>query len=76
MQPSPTQGELEERIRRDLDHFNGNLPERSALVWHGYLAALIEWGLISPGVHGHLTAMLPLLPDNPAVDILLGREEK
>jgi hypothetical protein len=74
MLTKPTFEELEHRIRRDIDHFEGNLPETYAIAWYGYLAAMIEWGLLSPSDHGKLTSMLPMLLENPATSILLGRE--
>jgi hypothetical protein len=75
MADQPTVEEFEHRIRRDTDHFGGKLPERTVLVWYGYLAALIEWGLISVPEHQQLCKMLPRMEDNPATTILLGRED-
>jgi hypothetical protein len=75
MATEPAFGELQSRIQQDLDHFEGTLPEPYALSWYGYLAALIEWGLISPDVHARLIAMLPSIADNPATAILLGRDD-
>jgi hypothetical protein len=69
----PTYGELRRRIQADSDHFGGTLPERTALAWDGYLAALLEWGLLSVADHERLTRLLPPIADNPVVDILLGR---
>jgi hypothetical protein len=66
---------LKNRIRREIDHFGGKLPERTAIGWHGYLAALIEWGLISISDHSRLSDMLPPVEDNPVKNILLGRAE-
>lgn len=72
----PTREELERRIRRDIEHFNGKLPERNAIAWNGYLAGLIEWGLISASDEGKLLKLLPKIEDNPAMPILLGRPDE
>lgn len=56
-----------------MTHFGGELPERVALVWDGYLAALLEWGLISPSEHKEVADMLPEIADNPVMSIFLGR---
>ena len=74
MAEQPTLNELRTRIHRDIDLFGGALPERCALVWDGYLAALLEWGLLSPSDDFALQAMLPRCDDNPVVSILLGRD--
>jgi hypothetical protein len=65
--------ELKLRIEKERAHFDGQIPERVALVWHGYLACAVEWSLISAGEHSHLAGMLPTVEDNPVVEILLGK---
>jgi hypothetical protein len=75
MAEQPTLDELRTRIQRDIDHFGGALPERHALVSDGYLAALVEWGLLSASDHFTLQAMLLRCEDNPVVSILLGRPD-
>lgn len=70
----PATEELRERIEAEFSHFGGALPERVALVWDGYLAALLEWNLITPSQHKELSDMLPEIPDNPVMSIFLGRE--
>jgi hypothetical protein len=72
MEP-PSFDELKTRIGRDVDHHDGRLPDATAVAWYGYLAALIEWGLISPDAHQRLVVMLPSISDNPVEAILLGR---
>jgi hypothetical protein len=47
---------------------------RAALVWDGYLAALLEWGLISVADHELLTSLLPHIEDNPVIRIFTGWE--
>ncbi|MGG6294148.1 hypothetical protein ACQ4M4_06970 [Leptolyngbya sp. AN02str] len=63
--------ELRERLVsvRNKDFYNNN----HALAWHGYLAALLEWGLISPEQHASLTDEMPrddisIGKDNRAID--------
>jgi hypothetical protein len=67
--------ELADRIQRDLDFFHGAMPERSAIAWRGYLAGILEWGVLNPAGHDRLVALLPDIVDDPVRDILLGREE-
>lgn len=73
MHGKPTFDGLRDRIQEDIDHFKGALPERYALVWDGYLAALLEWGLISVQEHSRLVNMLPKIENNPVITILIGR---
>jgi hypothetical protein len=73
--PSVTlEPELRARILADIAAFGGQLPERNAIAWGAYLAALIEWGIIPPDVHRRLVQLLPAAEDDPSVAILLGRE--
>ena len=51
------------------------MPESFAIAWSGYIAALIEWGLISVSEHEQLCKMLPTVEDDPSVSILLGRSD-
>jgi hypothetical protein len=74
MSNKPTTQEIKDRIKSEMSHFGGTLPERVALVWDGYLAALLEWDLITPAQHKELSGMLPEIPDNPVMAIFLGRE--
>ncbi len=66
--------ELGERILADVRHFGRGLPERNAIAWRGYLAALLEWDVISVAHHDDLVRLLPTIVDDPVTDILLGRE--
>ena len=72
MDQSPTFDELEKRIRQAAAHYGGSIPTGVALAWNGYLAALIEWSLISVDEHSRLLCLLPTIADNPATQILLG----
>ncbi|GAB4145091.1 MAG: hypothetical protein Tsb009_17080 [Planctomycetaceae bacterium] len=74
MSQKPTASELHNRIQQDIDHYRGKLPESFAIAWSGYLAALIEWGLISNSEHQDLCTMLPEVREYSSVTILLGRE--
>ena len=71
----PTFEELRTRIKQDFAHYRGAAAEGAALVRDGYLAAPIEWGLISVSEHDRLLELLPPIKDSPAVAILLGRHE-
>ena len=72
MTEKPTFAEMEKRIRRAVSEHGGSLPREHAIVWSGYLAALIEWGLISVDEHSRLTGLLPEVADDPVMKILLG----
>ena len=66
--------ELEMRIRNDSAHFHGVMPRDFAIAWRAYLAALMEWNVLSLGDYDRLLKMLPDVPDDPAVAILFGRD--
>jgi hypothetical protein len=74
MSDRPTREELQDRIQREIAHFEGVLPERVAIAWDGYLAALLEWNLITPTEHQEVAGMLPDIPNNPVMAIFLGRD--
>lgn len=69
----PTLEELSHRICREVEHFGGNLPERNALVWSGYISGLLEWGMITVEDHADLCKLLPPIENDPTVGILLGK---
>lgn len=46
--------------------------QTESACWSGYLAALIEWGMISPDEHQQLLSILPAVDNCPSVAILLG----
>ena len=71
---APIAAELAARIAADIAHYGGALPERAALAWRGYVAAMLEWGLLAPADHDALRARLPPVDDDPAIAILRGRE--
>jgi hypothetical protein len=63
------------RSRIESSALPSRMDKRTALVWHGYLGAAIEWGLVSVADHHELTALLPALRDNPVIAILSGPPE-
>jgi hypothetical protein len=68
--------ELEHRISVDLAHYHGQFPERVAIAWRGYCAALLEWGVIDVRHHDRLLRLLPDIENDPVTDILLGRGDE
>ena len=64
--------ELKRRIQAETSHFHGELPERNAIAWDGYIAALLEWGIITPAMHSELSELLPVVDGS---DDLLGRDK-
>ena len=66
--------EITARIKKDLDYFQGSMPEHYAIAWHAYLAGLLEWGIIEASVHKQLIGLLPAVTDDPSTTILLGRD--
>jgi hypothetical protein len=67
--------ELRERILDSVRAYGRPLPREMALAWHGYLAAVLEWGIVSPSQHQELTGMLPEPPGSFVTRIFLGWEE-
>jgi hypothetical protein len=66
---APSELELRYRIRTHLAH---RRDDSVALVWRGYLAALVEWGLISLSCHDRLSAMLPKVGIATVKEVFLG----
>jgi hypothetical protein len=75
MPETPTFAELESRIKAAVAHFGGALPKDDALAWDGYLAALLEWGLISVSDHETLSNMLPNDTPRAVLGIMLGYDK-
>ncbi len=68
--------EIKSRINEDAQALGGNLPDRFALAWHGYLAALLEWQVIGIPQYDELFEILPEISDpNPITSIFTGRDE-
>lgn len=57
MNAKPIEDDLRARMQRQLERAD-NI-DNIALIWGGYLGALLEWGLISPDTYNHLTKELP-----------------
>jgi hypothetical protein len=66
--------ELSTRLQADADHYGGVLPERAAIAWRGYLAAMLEWNLLSISQYDDLVARVPRVEDDPSIAILTGRD--
>ena len=64
--------EMAERIQRELNFYNGELPEDVKLVWQGYVSALLEWSLIEVSTYDKLLEMLSFIPRGPVYSIMVG----
>ncbi|NSX12965.1 hypothetical protein HTY52_02575 [Cupriavidus taiwanensis] len=65
----PTEEELRDRIIRQLEWRGSS--DVVALIWHGYLAALLEWGVIELPVFERLFALLPEAGGEELVELSL-----
>jgi hypothetical protein len=74
MADRPSLAELRDRLAQCARHYGGTIPREAALVWDGYFAALLEWGLISAGEHGELLDRLPRPEASPVMGVFLGWE--
>jgi hypothetical protein len=50
------------------------MPEKVAICWRGYLAATLEWNVITPEQYDDLVGRIPPVHDDPALAILRGRD--
>lgn len=75
MSEKPTVSELSKRIRRDIKHYGGALPERVAIAWAAYLSALLEWNLLSVAEFDEVNDLLPKIENSPVYDIMVGRND-
>lgn len=66
--------ELRGRMEEDARRYGG-WPREAVIGWEGYLAALIEWDVISVGEHERLCRLLPRIENSPAIRILTGWDE-
>jgi hypothetical protein len=66
--------ELMHRINADIEHLGGALPERTAIAWRGYLAAALEWNVITVEQYDSLLTRVPPVDNDPAIAILRGRD--
>ena len=66
----PTEEELRDRITRQLQWRDKS--DTVALIWHGYLSGLMEWGLIEIDVYNRLSDLLPLVGDKEIAELFAG----
>ena len=66
----PTEEELRDRITAHLKLRNSS--DTVALIWSGYIAALSEWGLISPEAYRRLCALLPEVGYEETMELITG----
>ena len=66
----PTEEELRDRITAHLKLHNSS--DTVALIWAGYIAALAEWGLISPDMYYRLTDLLPKVGKVELIELFTG----
>lgn len=67
--------ELRGRILDSARSYGEPLPREMAAAWHGYLAAALEWGLLSAAQHGELSGLLPVPPGDFITHVFLGAGE-
>jgi hypothetical protein len=75
MAERPPVAEMRERVAACARHYGGAIPLEAGLVWEGYFAALLEWGLLSPAEHAELAALLPASPESPVLGMFLGWDQ-
>ncbi|WP_144409973.1 hypothetical protein [Cupriavidus basilensis] len=63
----PTEIELRQRIERQLGWCGET--EIVALIWHGYLSGLLEWGMIEVVVFDRLCVLLPKIGCKELVEL-------
>ena len=64
--------DVQYRIEEQIAYFGGKLPDRHTLAWAGYLAALLEEGLLDFVHYKELRHLLPPIEDpNPVSDIFI-----
>lgn len=73
MASKPVIAELRARLKTAKDSSNND--DRVACCWQGYLAALLEWGLISINDHKSLSEIIPSQEPDPSYEIFVGYEE-
>ena len=74
--PSKMAEGLAARIEADRRYYQDQLPERTVIAWRAYLAGLFEWAVLDQPSYAELLRELPDLKDDPAVDILRGRDDE
>lgn len=66
----PTEKELKSRLKEHMDFHKRS--ESIVMLWRGYLGALVEFGLIAPGVYSDVSRLLPEDVGLAALDELMG----
>ena len=66
----PTEEELRNRITRQLQWHEGS--DAVASIWHGYLAALSEWGLLEFPSYVRLSDLLPPIVNEELYELSSG----
>ncbi|MBB5610656.1 MULTISPECIES: hypothetical protein [unclassified Janthinobacterium] len=66
----PTEEELRRRISNQLSWRN---TAEVALLWHGYINALLEWGLIDVNIYNSLQELLPRIGSKESYEQALGK---
>ena len=74
MADKPTFKELKNRLN-EAKSWQG-YDERTACCWQGYIAALLEWGLISVNDHKTLSDMVPVQDPDPTYEIFTGYDKQ
>jgi len=64
--------EMNHRIIKELEFYDGKVPREVGLAWGGYVGALLEWNLISVKEFDALNDILPKLESDPNVSISIG----
>ena len=71
----PSEEELVDRVTTHVERRPGH-EEAVSLAWGGYLAALVQWELITPEVYGRVAALLPEGSHSRIVGTVLGSGEE
>lgn len=69
----PTKAELQARI---TDHIRHRANDTVHLLWKGYLAALMEWGLLQPDDYHDLNELLDEIGEEERREIFLGLDNE
>lgn len=68
--------ELRGRILDSVRACGEPLAREMALAWRGYLAAALEWDLVTVAQHAELSGLLPEPPGDFITHVFLGAEEE
>ena len=76
MRDKPTLEELSDRMQKHLGRaLSENERREVGLVWDGYIAGLLEWGLLTADEHEKLSNLLPKIDNNPVMRVFLGFDD-